>query len=60
MRYNYRKHGSNSSNFTYCGCGKQGHMKIQYQNIQNREKKVLIGKLRRSKPEKVYITWKDK
>jgi len=59
-RYTSKQSESNSSNFTYYNCGKQGHIKIEYPNV-NKEKEKSFDKKKEKKPKetRAYIEWED-
>jgi len=57
-RYN-KKSDSNSTKFTCFGYGKQGHMKIDYPMLANREKANEKKSQKSGKDKKACIAWED-
>ena len=49
---------SNSSNYTCFGCGKPGHIKVDFPNNQNKDKQAN-KKVERSRGKRAYISWED-
>jgi len=59
QRKRYSKsNDSNSSSYTCFGCGKQGHIKIDCPNNQNKEKPAS-KKSERGKGKRAYISWEE-
>jgi len=48
----------NANKYTCFGCGKQGHIKEDFPNNENKEKTKFKGE-RRGKTKKVYVAWDD-
>jgi len=59
-RYTSKRNESNSSNFTFYNCGKQGHIKIECPNA-NKEKEKSVDRKKEKKPKerRAYITWEN-
>ena len=59
QRKRYSKsNDSNSSSYTCFGCGKPGHIKVDCQNNQNKEKSAS-KKSERGKGKRAYISWEE-
>jgi len=59
-RYTSKHNESNSSNFTYYNCGKQGHIKIKCPNAnKEKEKSVDTKKEKKPKEKPAYIASED-
>jgi len=57
-RYN-RKSDSGLTNFTYFGCGKQSHIKIECPNLVCKEKSQEKKNSKIGKTKRAYISWED-
>ena len=50
----------NSANFTCFGCGKQGHIKVECPNLNNKDKTAEKKKFNKSsKGKRAYIAWDE-
>ena len=59
-RYNNKKlNDFNANNYTYFGCGKQGHIKADCPNNESKEKGQGKKFEKKRKSKRVYIAWQD-
>ena len=59
-RYNSKKlNNFNSNNYTCSGCGKQGHIKADCPNNENKERGASKKFEKKGKAKRAYIAWQD-
>ena len=49
----------NANNYTYFGCGKQGHIKTDFPNNESKERGASKKFEKKGKAKRAYIAWQD-